>query len=227
MKKLEPIETSLISIKVYEIIRDAIVSGKLPPGTKLTVDDLSKELGVSRTPVKEALVRLEREGLVENIPRRGMYVAQINIEDALEIYELREILEGFAIRKAAERIDEESLKILKELLNRGENYIHKSNFKSYSNIDEEFHKILWNISGNKRLFKILENIRSVIRLLMSSSVNLPGRAQASLLEHKKILFALEKKDPDLAETYMREHISNVKKVVLENYYREGKEDSKK
>lgn len=217
MKKLEPVESFLISIKVYETIRDAIISGKFSPGTKLTVDDLSKELNVSRTPVKEALVKLEREGLVENIPRRGMYVAKISIEDALEIYELREVLEGFAVRKASENIDKESLKLLKEILNKGENYIRDGNLKDYSNIDEQFHKILWNLSGNKRLFKILENIRSIIRLLMTSSVNIPGRASASLLEHRKILSAIEKNNPELAESYMKEHIKNVKEIVIKTY----------
>lgn len=217
MKKLEPVESFLISIKVYETIRDAIISGKFSPGTKLTVDDLSKELNVSRTPVKEALVRLEREGLVENIPRRGMYVAKISIEDALEIYELREVLEGFAVRKASENIDKESLKLLKEILSKGEKYIRNGNFKDYSNIDEQFHKILWNLSGNKRLFRILENIRSIIRLLMTSSVNIPGRASASLLEHRKILSAIEKNNPELAESYMKEHIKNVKEIVIKTY----------
>ncbi len=217
MKKLEPVESFLISIKVYETIRDAIISGKFSPGTKLTVDDLSKELNVSRTPVKEALVRLEREGLVENIPRRGMYVAKISIEDALEIYELREVLEGFAVRKASENIDKESLKLLKEILSKGEKYIRDGNFKDYSNIDEQFHKILWNLSGNKRLFRILENIRSIIRLLMTSSVNIPGRASASLLEHRKILSAIEKNNPELAESYMKEHIKNVKEIVIKTY----------
>ncbi len=224
MKKLEPIESSLISIKVYEIIREAIISGKFPPGMKLTVDDLSKELKVSRTPVKEALVRLEREGLVENIPRRGMYVARISIEDALEIYELREILEGLAARKTAENINEENLKLLKEIVKKSENYVKEGDFKNYSNLDEEFHKIIWNISKNKKLFKILENIRSVIRLLMTSSVNIPGRAQSSLLEHKKILSAFEKRDSDLAENYMREHIRNVKEIVLKAYFDRRKED---
>lgn len=224
MKRLEPIESYLISAKVYEIIREAIISGKFPSGMKLTVDDLSKELKVSRTPVKEALVRLEREGLVENIPRKGMYVAKISIEDALEIYELREILEGLAARKTAERIDEENLKLLKEIIKKSENYVREEDFKNYSNLDEEFHKIIWNISANKKLFKILENIRSIIRLLMTSSVNIPGRAHSSLLEHKKIISAFEKKDPDFAETCMREHIRNVREIVLKTYFDKRKED---
>lgn len=224
MKKLQPIEDFLVSTKVYESIRDAIISGKFPPGTKLTVDKLSAELDVSRTPVKEALVRLEREGLVENIPRRGMFVKKIKLEDAIEIYELREILESFAIRKVAESIDKETLDILTELLSKGEEYISERNLKKYSDIDERFHKILWDKSGNKRLAKILENIRSQIRLLMTSSVTVEGRAYHSLIEHKNIVSALEKKDPDLAERYMRIHVRNTKDIVLKVLINKRKEE---
>jgi len=222
MKKLEPIEDSLISVKVYESIREAIISGQFPSGTKLTVDMLSEELKVSRTPVKEALVRLEREGLVENIPRRGMFVARIDIEDAIEIYELREVLEGFAVRKLCENLDEETLKELKELLEEGEKFIPQGELKKYSDVDEKFHKIIWDKSKNKRLFKFLENIRSQIRLLMASSVNIPGRAEDSLKEHKNILKALEERNPNLAEEYMKIHIRNTKEVALRTYLEKSK-----
>jgi DNA-binding GntR family transcriptional regulator len=217
MKKLEPIEDSLISVKVYESIREAIISGQFPSGTKLTVDMLSEELKVSRTPVKEALVRLEREGLVENIPRRGMFVARIDIEDAIEIYELREVLEGFAVRKLCENLDEETLKELKELLEEGEKFIAQGKLKKYSDVDEKFHKTIWDKSKNKRLFKFLENIRSQIRLLMASSVNIPGRAEESLKEHKNILTPPEERNPNLAEEYMKLHIRNTKEVALRTY----------
>lgn len=217
IKNLKPIQETLISIRAYENIREAIISGQFPPGTKLTVDMLCNELNISRTPVKEALVRLEREGLVENIPRRGMFVAKISIEDAIEIYELREVLEGFAVRKLCENIDEDTLKTLKELIDEGEKYISQDKLKKYSDIDEKFHKTIWDKSGNKRLFKILENIRSQIRLLMTSSVNIPGRADASLKEHKNIIKALEERNPDLAEEYMRIHIRNTREVALKNY----------
>ncbi|MGB9857747.1 MAG: GntR family transcriptional regulator [Dictyoglomaceae bacterium] len=217
MKKLNPIEESLISTKVYERIREAIISGQFRPGTKLTVDILSEELKVSRTPVKEALVRLEREGLVESIPRRGMFVTKIDIEDAIEIYELREVLEGFAVRKFCENLDLDVLNELKELLKEGERYVIQGKLEKYSDIDEKFHKTIWDKSKNRRLFKFLENIRSQIRLLMTSSVNIPGRAEESLKEHKNIIKALEERNPDLAEEYMRLHIRKTKEVALKTY----------
>ena len=217
MKKLNPIEESLISTKVYERIREAIISGQFRPGTKLTVDILSEELKVSRTPVKEALVRLEREGLVESIPRRGMFVTKIDIEDAIEIYELREVLEGFAVRKFCENLDLDVLNELKKLLKEGERYVIQGKLEKYSDIDEKFHKTIWDKSKNRRLFKFLENIRSQIRLLMTSSVNIPGRAEESLKEHKNIIKALEERNPDLAEEYMRLHIRKTKEVALKTY----------
>jgi DNA-binding GntR family transcriptional regulator len=210
-------ETPILTERVYIAIRNAIINRNIAPGTKLTVDTLSRELNVSRTPVKEALVRLEREGLVETIPHKGAFVARLTLEDIEEIYDLREVLEGLSARKAAEVIDDDSIRKLYKILEESRTYVDGNKYKEYSDLDEEFHRIIRLQSKSRRLSRVLDNIEGQIRILMTTSVSLPGRITQSFEEHKKILSALERRDPTLAESYARAHIRAVKKVVLNSF----------
>lgn len=213
LEKIE--EVPGLTDRVYKVIREGIISKNIPAGTKLTVDNLSKELNVSRTPVKEALLMLAKEGLVKIVPRKGTFVNSPTLKDAEEIYDLREVLEGLVARRAAVFINDDTICKLKEIVDKSREYVEKNQPENYSNLDEEFHMLIRLQSRNDRLLRILESIEGEIRILMTTSVVLPGRMKKSLEEHEKILSALEKRDPELAEFYTREHIKAVRKAVLE------------
>ena len=200
--------------RTYEAIREAIVSGSLAPGTKLTVDHLAHRLGVSRTPVKEALVRLEREGLVRIVPRHGAFVARLSVPDVEELYDLREVCEGLAARRAAMHARREQLAELEELLARAEQCVRSQDRVRYSDVDVLFHGAIARMSGNGRLVEVLEGLRSQTRLLMAASVVLPGRLQRSHQEHRRIYEAIAGRDPRRAEAAARAHVRAVRRAVL-------------
>ncbi|MBS3737247.1 GntR family transcriptional regulator [Candidatus Bipolaricaulota bacterium] len=203
--------------RVYEILLDNITKRNFAPGSKLGEQYLADELGVSKTPVREALSRLERENLVNIYPNRGAYVVEITREDIIEIYDLREVLEGLAARQSARKIDRRGLDRMRKLISSMENSLEKGDLEEYSGHDSEFHGMLGHISGNSRLQKMVQNLRYQARILMASSVQIPGRAENSLQDHKDIFESLEAGNGPEAERKVRKHTKDTKEVVLENY----------
>ena len=155
---------------VCETLREAIRSGVLKPGERLMEIQLADELGVSRTPVREAMRKLELEGYVIMLPRRGTYVANISIRDINEVFEIRTTLDALASGLAAERITEEELEQLERLLvSIGEN-IETRNMKKVVEDDMEFHDILYKASRNQRLVGIISNLREQMTRFRSMSM---------------------------------------------------------
>lgn len=203
--------------RVYEILLDNIIKRNFAPGTKLGEQYLADQLGVSKTPVREALSRLERENLVNIYPNRGAFVVEITKEDIIEIYDLREVLEGLAARQAAEKIGDNGIDRIQKLIFAMEDSLEDNDLEAYSSHDSKLHEILGRISGNERLQEMVKNLRYQARILMSSSVQIPGRAEESIKEHKRILKALKAGNGPEAERQVRLHTKNTKKIVLENY----------
>ena len=202
--------------RTYEAIRLAILSGRFAPGSKLTVDHLARQLKVSRTPVKEALVRLEREGLVRVIPRHGAFVEQLSRSDVEELYDLREVCEGLAARKAATRATEADLARLRELVDQAAQCVRDGDRVRYSDLDVAFHGLIVEMSGSRRLTQVLEGLRSQTRLMMATSVVLPGRLRLSHQEHQALLQALSAREPARAEEVARAHVRAVRAAMLEH-----------
>ena len=203
--------------KVYELLLESIIKRKLLPGERLIEKDLAGKLGVSKTPVREALSRLQKEGLVEGMPYQGFLVARISPKDIEEIYDLREVIEGLAARNATEKIDKEQINQLNLIVRSFEECIRKRDLESYSSLDLKFHNLLADISENGRLSQMMQLFRNQTRILMSTSVILPGRVKASLEEHKKIVNAVITHNPSLAEQFAREHVKNVKMAALNSF----------
>ncbi|MDR7435009.1 MAG: GntR family transcriptional regulator, partial [Armatimonadota bacterium] len=153
----------------YRAIRKAILSRRLPAGTRLVVDRLCEELKVSRTPVKQALAMLEREGLVVTNPHHGTYVVTITKRDIAEIYSLREVIEGMAARLAAETITRQDLQRLRALIQDGRKALEAKDFDAYAEIDLEFHRLIRRASGNQRLQRIMESLDGQVRILINTS----------------------------------------------------------
>ncbi len=203
--------------RVYEILLENITKRNFAPGSKLGEQYLADQLGVSKTPVREALSRLEREDLVNIYPNRGAFVVEITREDIIEIYDLREVLEGLAARQTAEKIDSRGIKRFRDLINSMEDSLEEDDLEEYSSHDSKFHGLLGRISGNDRLKKMIKNLRYQARILMSSSVQIPGRAKESIQEHKQIFASLREGNCQEAEEKVRRHTKNTKDIVLEHY----------
>jgi len=200
--------------KVYELLLESIIKQKLLPGERLIEKNLAEKLGVSKTPVREALSRLQKEGLVEGIPYQGFLVARISFQDVEEIYDLREVIEGLAARNATKKINKERINQLNLIIQSFEDCVRRRDLEGYSSLDLKFHNLLASISKNRRLSQMMQLLRNQTRVLMSTSVVLQGRIEASLKEHKKIINAVITCNPDLAERFARKHVENVKMAVL-------------
>ncbi len=203
---------------VYEAIKKRLDGKSLKPGTKIIEEQLAKELGVSRTPIREAINKLEREGLVEIIPRYGTFIAALSPEDIEEIYDLRGGLERLALRLAFLKLGKE--KFYKKLLKITESFskcrsdVEKGNFKHFIKIETAFHNFLIKSSQNSRLIQMMSNLNTQIQLGRMESFSVPGRAKRSLREHEEIVNAMLQEDMNKAEELIEKLCMNIKKNVL-------------
>lgn len=189
---------------VYEQLKEKILTDLLRPLDSLNEKKLAQELKTSKTPVREALQRLEKEGFVENIPTKGYFVARISVHDIREIYELREILECSAARIAALNADRDKIKY--ESLEIGSPEIIHNILET----NEQIHNTIIESLHNSRLVAIYEGLQDHVKRLRMHFVSQykKSRIEKSILEHKEILRAIMAKDPSRAEEAMRTHIRN-------------------
>lgn len=199
---------------VCEKIRQAITVGIFKPGERLMEIQLAEEMGVSRTPVREAIRKLELEGFVVMIPRRGTYVADISIKDISEVYEIRTALEILAAGLAAERISDEELKEMQRLLLEIDKYMEEDNLEKIVETDIAFHDVLYQASRNERLGNIISNLREQITTLRGRSMHYPGRLGDTLQEHKLIVESIAKRDVEQAQEAARQHMENAEHTLL-------------
>jgi len=199
---------------VFEALREAIIKGVLKPGERLMEIQLAEELGVSRTPVREAFRKLELEGFVVMVPRKGAYVAGISLKDIAAVFEVRAALEGLAAGLAAERITEEELEELERILVQMAEIIEKGDLSGFVESDTRFHDVLYQTSRNQRLIQILSTLRDEIQRFRSVSLAYPGRMKEALEEHRKIVEAIAARDEDLAKKVAIEHIENAETSLL-------------
>jgi DNA-binding GntR family transcriptional regulator len=191
----------------YTAIRGLILDGQLSPGSKIVVRVLSERLGLSPTPIKAALNALEREGFVTTIPHRGFYVSEVSAGDMREIYELREVLDGIAARKAAAGTRHRKLSAqLTTLLDRQQRSVDRGDLVGYSDLDVEFHHVILDAAGNTRLQQVADNLAAQVRFGSGSSSRLPGRLPTALHEHAAVVAAIEAGDTVVAEREARHHV---------------------
>jgi len=200
---------------VFEHLREAIITGLLRPGERLMELQLAEEMGVSRTPVREAIRKLELEGLVIMVARRGAYVSDLSMRDIGETFEIRGALESLAAGLAAERISPEELEQLERTLVSIGECIETSDIQQIVALDEEFHAILFAASRNQRLSQIVSNLREQITRFRRTSLSTPGRFKAVFQEHKGIVEAISERNSSLAQTLAKEHIENAEYSIMD------------
>ena len=205
----DPGDKQSLTAKVYGHIRDGIIDGTYINGELLREISLAEKLGVSRTPIREALKQLELEGLVTSIPNRGVVVKGLSEADVLDIFVIRRLLEGQAAYWAAVRITQGQLDRLTEVLELLELYTRKNDVPQIARWDTEFHDVIYTASNSRMLKQILASLHQNIRMARRSSLNVPARPMESLTEHQAIFAALEKHDAEEAKCAMERHVGNV------------------
>lgn len=201
---------------VYKDLRGKIINGEFSPGSRLQEDILVKRFGVSKTPIKIALAKLEQNGLVTTIPRRGTYVITLTHELAKEIYSLREVSEGLAARVATQNISDSEIEKLQKVIAGMSVEAEKGNLKEYIELDEAFHTIILKASKHKLLQQFLNSLFDMIALFKFRAASLARNQERSNKEHLSIFKALIKGDARGAETAMRFHIVRVMENSVSN-----------
>lgn len=199
---------------VCENIRQAIIDGTFSPGERLMEIQMADEMGVSRTPVREAIRKLELEGFVVMIPRRGTYVADISIKDITEIYEVRTSLDVLAAGLAAERITEEELATLNGYLLEIGQHVANMDMDKIVAVDTAFHDVLYTASRNERLRSIINNLREQLTGIRGRSMSYPGRLIETMDEHRNLVDAIAARDVERAQHAARVHIENAEHTLV-------------
>jgi len=184
--------------QVYEILREKVISGNIPQGEFIREQDVSEKLGVSRTPVREALARLASERFLERIPHRGFRLPEETVDDLIEIYPIMTSLEVLGTREACDLLDAEAIVELRQINAAYEKAFHENDVYAGIDNNHEFHSKLSAGSGNKRLCRMLEDLRSRVRSLEIWAFSDIGHWQKSIQEHEEILQAIERKDIEKA-----------------------------
>ncbi len=201
---------------VYRHLRDRILSGSYVYGERLIESEIAAALGVSRTPVREAMRMLELEGLVRYLNRRGVMVTNIAGDDMDEIYALREVLEGLSARLCAELRTEEQGKQLMDLHAQMEHALMTGNADAFTNSHTQFNMCLYHTSGNQRLTDILSRFNEYIAKSQLISLTRHGRGNEIIEEHRAIVEAIVKRDADRAESLTRQHVANARRAFFDS-----------
>lgn len=206
-----------LTAQVYQQIRKGILSGNWKPGQALTELALSKQLSVSRTPVREALHQLELEGLIELRPNRGAVVVGICPSDIEDIYEIRSLLEGRAAEKAALNAQPEAIDRLIEIVDLTEFYIERKDYDRVTVMDDRFHQLIYELSASRMFQRILADLHAYAEDVRERSIKEPGRAMIMLAEHRAILEAIAEHNSEKASQLMIEHVNNSAENMEKNH----------
>lgn len=199
---------------VFQTLRQAILKGELQPGERLMEIKLAERLGVSRTPIREAIRKLELEGLVVMIPRKGAAVANITEKDTKNVLEVRRTLEMFAVEVACDRITQEQLAQLKEAAKDFEASKGSMDLIRIAETDMKFHEIIYEATHNERLMQMLNNLRENMYRYRIEYLKDPNYYDSLVREHQGILDAVEAGDKEHARVSMRDHIDNQQLAVI-------------
>jgi len=218
MPRLKAITQPLPLAKMaYERLRDSILVGQLRGGEVYNEMSLAKELGISRTPVREALLELSAQDLVTFLPRKGVLIKHYNQRDVEEIFEIRRIIELAAIEKVAKALPAVDFSGIEKALSQQRRAARKKDYIVFLKADRKFHTIYFELTRNRRLVAMMGNIRDMIQAMGIEGLSKTGRAETVIQEHEQVFEALRQGNIDKAKTAMRYHLDRSEEVVLEVY----------
>jgi DNA-binding GntR family transcriptional regulator len=198
---------------VYAVLKERILSQEIELGARLRDEELASQLEVSRTPVREALMRLHREGLVDVVPRSGTMVRMFTESDVEQIYDIRCALESLAVRRAAKALKPEQIRQLQHLHVAAEAAFRRKNFEPVLDFDRHMHRVILEACGNRKLQELMATINDFVALFRNLGARLPAHRGFNY-RHREIVQALVRRDPDAAARSLAEHIEGAKEQLL-------------
>lgn len=207
--KVESLE-SQVSFRIREMIRQRI----LTKGQKVKEREICEQLGISRTPVREALRTLKSEGLIDIVPNKGAFVSEPSIENIKEIFEVMTLLEGEAARLAARRTTDPELKKLEAIHQELKRYHAEKNTEKYLATNKRCHQYIRKLAKNQLLYELIQSLQDKIFLYRTQQLNKHGRFDQSIKEHDELMKAFRKKDARAAETAMKKHLKNQEEAMV-------------
>jgi DNA-binding GntR family transcriptional regulator len=199
---------------IFNTLREAIIIGELKPGERLMEVQLAEKMGVSRTPVREAIRKLELEGLVDMVARRGAQVADLSVKDIMDVLEVRASLDGLATALSSTRITQDELKELKHVNMQFTNYVEKENLQGTIKKDVEFHDIIYRSSRNEKLIQIASNLREQVQRFRVIYLKDFSSTKDIINEHNDILEAIQNKDSNNAQSLAQRHIKKQEESII-------------
>jgi DNA-binding GntR family transcriptional regulator len=214
IRMVRKLRRSNLSEDAYAVVRDILLNGdRYNPGDKVSVEELSRQLGVSRTPLWAAINRLEAELVVEVVPRQGVYLIDYDPRRALEMYIAREALEGMAARLAADNATERQIALMQRSVEEQRKCLSKGNLDGYYTRTLEFHQEVVRAANNQTLERLLTSVFAQMQAMRIQRKSMPTHLPKSCADHEKILAAIRKRDPDRAEREARTHMQDLSSTI--------------
>ena len=216
LSKLKLENYELLNQKAYRVLKRAIIRGDLTPNSKLTLTEIAKSLGISNTPIREAINKLSSEGFVNIIPNKGIKIVKINIDDMREILEIRAFLDGLIAKLAAKKITDKEIVNMMKIINKMEYSVKEDDRLTYNDLDIKFHDFLLNITENNKLKEIYNNLIVHAYRFRIRTLKISDRMSKSFKEHKEIALKIKERNPDEANRVSQEHIESILRSIEED-----------
>jgi DNA-binding GntR family transcriptional regulator len=212
----------LLREHVYVSIKSAIIGGEFEPGRRLIEEKLADDMKTSRTPVREAIQKLEKEGLIYRLPRGGFAVKGVTEEEVEEVFGLRGILEGYAGFLATARMDDAELKSLEDIIALEETCLQDMNVEEFIRLDGEFHDVVYKAAKNNRLYNLLHDLRDYIYRYRVIIMRYQRKPQLAVQDHKEMVASIRSRNAKQVEKLVRKHMTRGKEVIKKKI-RQGQE----
>jgi len=221
--KIKIEEPKLLSEDIAESIKKAIIRGKFKPGEKISEGELAESMGTSRTPLREAFRKLENEGFIEIIPRKGAVVTEIYPEEASDLYQIKSVLEGLAAKLAMSRITEKEIDKLEKINEDLKSLIDKNDIEMFYKTHQRFHEVFVKSCGNDRLIQMVRNLNDHFKRYGIVSLTLPGQFESATRQHAEIVEAFRQGDEKQVEAKVRKNVMTGGRVLVDHLSRSRSE----
>ena len=226
LPQFDKIEKESISSKVYSHLKENILSGEIPAGAHLLEAQIAKQMGTSRAPIREAFLQLEADGLVEARANHGTFVRDLSIDDVREIYTARCLIEGYAASLAAKRATPEDIELLRQALNDVLDTAKKGDYQATVVADFNMHRMIWQISGHKIIYEILQRLENQIRMFMALQAPLFEHLYDSVKDHKEIFEYISRGYSEAAKSSTEAHILEAGKLTVAQLKQTNQDNNK-